>query len=457
MRKPVSQNIMIYDGDEVCDVCLCGDFNSDNQIVFCDSCNCAVHQACYGISDAEVAADRWLCKACAQEFEGPCFLCGFPLSGFSSKEYVIIGRPAATRFVHCLCFRIFPSLVYSPDDSTIQITPAAHLRLESMREQFKKRPCLWCASKPTSNGITMVCRAPTGCTSTYHPLCLVLAGGGIWEEGFDTYDVIHALCPTHVSYNWATWRQQKVASGSFDNAMAEVQSLLLNPPLKQSLHQDTAITYKIGAHTVRDYGTVSTEGFMLMGFLDDVHQEVAAQYPLCVTSYQGRASEPYALGTHEAALLKHLQITARLTTSCPRCIRAGDSLRLIDDGALVTALERQFASCSSLSELLAQSLACVSAISSSIFVSLSLVPGMLLWRSFSSDKALLGSDAHPQALGGYDATFTIPCLELYLAVLQHPVTIFLIPGNGDTDTVSATILRPPVAVTGCNLLLRKGS
>lgn len=457
------QNIMIYDGDEVCDVCLCGDFNSDNQIVFCDSCNCAVHQACYGVSDAEVAADHWLCRACAQEFEGPCFLCGFPLSGFSSKEYIIIGRPAATKFVHCLCFRIFPSLVYSPDDPTIQITPAAHLRLESMREQFKKRPCLRCAhNKLTGNGITMVCRAPTGCTGSYHPLCLILAGGGIWEEGFDTYDVIHALCPTHVSYNWAMWRQQKVASGSFDSVMAEVQSLLLNPPLKQPLRQDTATTYRIGVHTIRDYGSTSMEDFMLVGFLDDMHQETTTQYPLCVTSYQGKVSELYALGTHEAALLKHLQITARLTISCPRCIRTGDALRLIDDGALVAALERQFVSCSSLSELLAQSLACVSAINSSVFASLSLVPGMLSWRQFSSDKAvldgaLLGFDAESQTPDEYDTILTIPYLELYLAVLQHSVIIFLIPGDGNASTVSAVILRPPVAVAGCNLLFRRGS
>lgn len=453
---------MIYNDDEVCDVCLSGDFNSDNQIVFCDSCNCAVHQACYGISDAEVAADRWLCRACAQEFEDSCFLCGFPLAGFSSKEYIITGRPAAMRFVHCLCFRVFPSLVYSPDDLTIQVTPAAHLRLESMREQFKKRPCLWCMqNNVNSNGITMVCRAPTGCINSYHPLCLILAGGGIWEEGFDTYDIVHALCPVHVACNWATWRQQKVASGSFDSAMAEVQNLLLKPPFKQSLRQSVANTYKIGMHTVRDYGNVFTTDFILIGFFDDIHQEADTQYPLCITSYRGKAPEPYTLGTHEAALLKHIQITARLTTFCPRCIRAGDALRLIDDDALVAALERQFANCSSLPDLLTQSLARVSAIDPPTFVSLSLVPGMLFWRFFSLDATILNDSPldliQLQTFNGYDAAIAIPYLELYLTSLQHSVTIFLTSAKNSSNTINTMILRPPVAVSGCNLLLRRST
>lgn len=454
---------MIYDDDEVCDICLCGDFNSDNQIVFCDACNCAVHQACYGVSDVEIAADRWLCKACAQEFAGSCFLCGFPLAGFSSKEYIIIDRPAATRFIHCLCFRIFPSLVYSPDDPTIKITPSTHMRLESMREQFKKRPCIWCEHKGLkSNGITMVCRAPTGCTNSYHPLCLILAGGGIWEEGFDTYDIVHALCPSHVNCNWTNWRQQKDANGSFDSAMAEVQSLLLNHPLKQSLHNSTATTYKIGCHIIRDYGRVSSTDFMLSGIFDDIHQEVGSQYPLCVTSSHGKAFEPRVLSTHEEALLKHIQINSRLSTSCSRCIQTENALRLIDDNALIAALERQFASCASLSNFMAQSLAHISTIDSSTFISLSVIPGMIFWRSFLSDKTILDrifleSNAQVYSLKDYNATTIIPYLEIYLTVLQHSLVIFLTKGHSDVDTIDMMILRPPIAVSGLNVLLRKGN
>ena len=50
------------DMDAVCDICLDGDVTVDNQILFCESCNVAVHQACYGIP--RVPAGDYFCKAC---------------------------------------------------------------------------------------------------------------------------------------------------------------------------------------------------------------------------------------------------------------------------------------------------------------------------------------------------------------------------------------------------------
>lgn len=253
-----------------------------------------------------------------------------------------------------------------------------------------------------------------------------------------------------------------MASGSFDSAMAEVQDLLLNPPLKQSLHKSIVTTYKIGNHTVRDYGQISATDFMLAGLLDDIHQETGSQFPLCVTSSQGKASEPYVLSTHEAALLKHIQITSRLSTSCSRCVQKENALRLIDDDALTTALEHQFADCASLSDLLTQSLARVSTIDSSTFVSLSVIPGMIFWRSFLSDKStldsiFLDSNTQTQSFGNHDTIATLPYLELYLTVLQHSLIIFLTKGDNDTNAIDTMVLRPPIAVSGFNILFRKGN
>ena len=50
------------DMDAVCDICLDGDVTVDNQILFCESCNVAIHQACYGIP--RVPAGDYFCKAC---------------------------------------------------------------------------------------------------------------------------------------------------------------------------------------------------------------------------------------------------------------------------------------------------------------------------------------------------------------------------------------------------------
>lgn len=42
-------------------------------MVFCDSCNICVHQACYGIT--AIPSGSWLCRTCAQGQRPECVLC----------------------------------------------------------------------------------------------------------------------------------------------------------------------------------------------------------------------------------------------------------------------------------------------------------------------------------------------------------------------------------------------
>lgn len=51
--------------DEVCKVCSKPDSRSGNQIIFCDSCDLAVHQKCYGV--ARIPKGDWFCKDCAKD------------------------------------------------------------------------------------------------------------------------------------------------------------------------------------------------------------------------------------------------------------------------------------------------------------------------------------------------------------------------------------------------------
>ncbi|KAK4227831.1 origin recognition complex subunit 4 C-terminus-domain-containing protein [Podospora fimiseda] len=51
--------------DEVCIICSKPDSEKGNEIVFCDNCDVAVHQECYGIP--EVPEGDWTCRNCLQE------------------------------------------------------------------------------------------------------------------------------------------------------------------------------------------------------------------------------------------------------------------------------------------------------------------------------------------------------------------------------------------------------
>jgi hypothetical protein len=56
------QKQLEQDMDAVCDICKDGEVTPDNQILFCESCNVAVHQMCYGIE--HVPEGDYYCMAC---------------------------------------------------------------------------------------------------------------------------------------------------------------------------------------------------------------------------------------------------------------------------------------------------------------------------------------------------------------------------------------------------------
>jgi len=61
------------DEDIVCDICLLPDGDDGNEMVFCERCNCCVHQNCYGITS--VPSGTWLCRPCSILRRPACILC----------------------------------------------------------------------------------------------------------------------------------------------------------------------------------------------------------------------------------------------------------------------------------------------------------------------------------------------------------------------------------------------
>lgn len=71
------QTNLIKQNEIICQICTSGDYNDNNQIVFCSKCNVSVHQLCYGLY--EVPENDWICELCLVYGESgkymKCLLC----------------------------------------------------------------------------------------------------------------------------------------------------------------------------------------------------------------------------------------------------------------------------------------------------------------------------------------------------------------------------------------------
>lgn len=175
--------------DSKCAICDDGDCENANAIIFCDGCDLAVHQECYGVPF--IPEGQWFCRKCREIGRGTptCIFCPNVDGAFK--------QTSTLRWSHLLCAIWIPEVTVANPTFMEPITD-----VDKVPKQRWKLHCYICNQKM---GACIQC-GNKNCYQAFHVTCarrgrLFLKMKSPHQQGIDT-TALKAFCDKHVPPEW---------------------------------------------------------------------------------------------------------------------------------------------------------------------------------------------------------------------------------------------------------------
>uniref|UniRef100_F1KS97 Peregrin n=1 Tax=Ascaris suum TaxID=6253 RepID=F1KS97_ASCSU len=232
------------DQDAVCCICNDGDGCNANQIIFCDLCNIAVHQDCYGVP--YIPEGQWLCRRCQMSPSKPvqCELCPCPHGAFK--------RTVANGWAHVVCALWLNEVHFA---NTVFMEP-----IDGIENSLKRRCRLRCIVCKQKMGACLQC-SKKSCTRSYHVTCARAAGMELRAEevknaNSDWGSDIKYLSFCH--YHSNTFNKENLTTCDLSKKKKEVEAMMRAARRELQSNESTAPAISVPvvpAHKVEEMRT----------------------------------------------------------------------------------------------------------------------------------------------------------------------------------------------------------
>jgi len=226
--------------DSKCSICDDGDCENANAIIFCDGCDLAVHQECYGVPF--IPEGQWFCRKCKEIGRGTptCIFCPNVDGAFKQTNTL--------RWSHLLCSIWIPevtiaNMTFMEPITDVDKVPKSRWKLNCYICQQKMGACIQCGNK--------------NCYLAFHVTCarkakLFLKMKSQHQGGIDS-SVLKAFCDKHVPPDWRRTHDT-------DNAIVEAKRWYRHAMKDRKWADSQTAALELGAPPAPDGGLIADGG-----------------------------------------------------------------------------------------------------------------------------------------------------------------------------------------------------